>query len=89
MLDTAQYSIAASEHSMDRYLETAGNGGYGRLGHVKQQDEFKPRNVETFNQRVPVAPDMVSPLHALVLCIQTGHVRAGGLKCMLVNTATN
>ena len=36
-----------------------GNGGYGRLGHVKQQDEFKPRNVETFSQRVPVAPNMV------------------------------
>ena len=39
---------------------SAGNGGYGRLGHVKQQDEFKPRNIETFNQRVPVAPDLVS-----------------------------
>lgn len=40
----------------------SGNGGYGRLGHVKQQDEFKPRNIETFNQRVPVAPDVVSKL---------------------------
>lgn len=41
-------------------LCVTGNGGYGRLGHVKQQDEFKPRNIETFSQRVPVAPDMVS-----------------------------
>lgn len=45
-------------------LCNAGNGGYGRLGHVKQQDEFKPRNVETFSQRVPVAPDVVSVVSA-------------------------
>jgi hypothetical protein len=46
----------------------SGNGGYGRLGHVKQQDEFKPRNIETFNQRVPVAPDVVSKLGFAVSC---------------------
>ena len=56
---TAQFVVAASAHSMNKSFEITGNGGYGRLGHVKQQDEFKPRNVETFNQRVPVAPDMV------------------------------
>ena len=55
----------------------AGNGGYGRLGHVKQQDEFKPRNIETFNQRNPVAPDVVrlaasaSAFNAL-LCVCLG-----------------
>lgn len=39
---------------------------------MKQQDEFKPRNVDTFNQRVPVAPDMVTSVHALIECIQIG-----------------
>ena len=55
---------AAHLAQRDSAFDTTGNGGYGRLGHVKQQDEFKPRNVETFNQRVPVAPDMVSSLYA-------------------------
>jgi len=53
----------------------SGNGGYGRLGHVKQQDEFKPRNIETFNQRVPVAPDVVSKLVSDLKAISTQHQR--------------
>ncbi|KAL3142373.1 hypothetical protein ABBQ38_002709 [Trebouxia sp. C0009 RCD-2024] len=48
---------------------TWGNGGYGRLGHVKQQDEFKPRNVETFSQRVPVAPDMAACSTTASFCV--------------------
>lgn len=80
MLLTALHSIATFEHSMNKSFSPAGNGGYGRLGHVKQQDEFKPRNVETFNQRVPVAPNMVMSLHALVLYMKTGQV--GYSACM-------
>ncbi len=53
----------------------SGNGGYGRLGHVKQQDEFKPRNIETFNQRVPVAPDVVSKLVSDLEATSTQHQR--------------
>ena len=53
----------------------AGNGGYGRLGHVKQQDEFKPRKIETFNQRVPVAPDVVSKLVSHLKATSTQHQR--------------
>lgn len=49
-----------------------GNGGYGRLGHVKQEDSFKPKLIETFNQRVPVAPTVVSAL--LHLHLYTEHV---------------
>ncbi|DBB10767.1 hypothetical protein WJX82_005865 [Trebouxia sp. C0006] len=51
-----------------------GNGGYGRLGHVKQQDEFKPRNIETFNQRVPVAPDVAACSTTATFCV----VQVGG-----------
>lgn len=36
-----------------------GNGGYGRLGHTVQQDEFKPRKIETFSGRMPVAEDSI------------------------------
>ena len=32
----------------------SGNGGYGRLGHSVQQDEFKPRKIETLTGRMPV-----------------------------------
>ena len=59
------------DEQLNAAIGIAGNGGYGRLGHVKQQDEFKPRNVETFNQRVPVAPDVVSL--CLLLALQLYH----------------
>lgn len=34
----------------------AGNGGYGRLGHTQQKDEFSPKQVETLKGRMPVDP---------------------------------
>lgn len=37
----------------------AGNGGYGRLGHSVQQDEFSPRQVETLKGRMPADPSGV------------------------------
>lgn len=49
---------AYSRAGLLRHL-AVGNGGYGRLGHVKQEDQFKPKLIETFNQRVPVAPNVV------------------------------
>eukprot|EP00201_Polytomella_parva_P011934 CAMPEP_0175059402 /NCGR_PEP_ID=MMETSP0052_2-20121109/12413_1 /TAXON_ID=51329 ORGANISM="Polytomella parva, Strain SAG 63-3" /NCGR_SAMPLE_ID=MMETSP0052_2 /ASSEMBLY_ACC=CAM_ASM_000194 /LENGTH=477 /DNA_ID=CAMNT_0016324949 /DNA_START=27 /DNA_END=1457 /DNA_ORIENTATION=- len=36
-----------------------GNGGYGRLGHKIQQDEFKPRRIDTFTGRNAVPRDAV------------------------------
>lgn len=36
---------------------TWGFGGYGRLGHKVQQDEFKPRLVETLTGRITIPPD--------------------------------
>ena len=38
---------------------TWGFGGYGRLGHKVQQDEFKPRLVETLTGRISIPPDAV------------------------------
>ncbi|KAK9835229.1 hypothetical protein WJX81_007521 [Elliptochloris bilobata] len=38
---------------------TWGNGGYGRLGHSVQQDEFSPRQVETLKGRMPADPSGV------------------------------
>lgn len=35
---------------------TWGNGGYGRLGHAVQQDEFAPRLVEGMTGRIPADP---------------------------------
>lgn len=35
---------------------TWGNGGYGRLGHTVQQDEFAPRLVEGLTGRIPADP---------------------------------
>ena len=41
----------------------AGNGGYGRLGHNVQKDEFSPRQIETFTGRMPVDEgSIVGPL---------------------------
>ncbi len=43
-------------------LWEAGDGGYGRLGHSVQQDEFRPRKIETFGGRMPLAEEsIVSP----------------------------
>lgn len=38
---------------------TWGNGGYGRLGHKVQQDEFWPRQVETLTNRLAVPANAV------------------------------
>lgn len=37
----------------------AGFGGYGRLGHKEQKDEFQPRPLETFMSRVKLPKDAV------------------------------
>jgi hypothetical protein len=34
-----------------------GNGGFGRLGHKVQKDEFKPKPLEEFRGRISVAAD--------------------------------
>ncbi|KAK9917811.1 hypothetical protein WJX75_008519 [Coccomyxa subellipsoidea] len=39
---------------------TWGNGGYGRLGHKEQKDEFSPKKVEVLSGRMPV--DANSPV---------------------------
>ncbi|KAK9816923.1 hypothetical protein WJX72_007117 [[Myrmecia] bisecta] len=39
---------------------TWGNGGYGRLGHSVQQDEFKPRQLDTFRGRILVSPHSIA-----------------------------
>lgn len=39
---------------------TWGNGGYGRLGHKEQKDEFSPKQVDTLKGRMPV--DTNSPV---------------------------
>lgn len=38
---------------------TWGFGGFGRLGHKVQQDEFKPRLVETLTGRVQIPEDAI------------------------------
>ena len=38
---------------------TWGDGGYGRLGHRVQQDEFKPRLVEGLTGRITVPADAI------------------------------
>ncbi len=38
----------------------AGNGGYGRLGHSVQKDEFTPKLVDALRGRMPV--DKNSPV---------------------------
>lgn len=38
---------------------TWGFGGYGRLGHKVQQDEFSPKLVETLTGRIAVPPDAI------------------------------
>ena len=40
----------------------AGNGGYGRLGHKEQKDEFSPKQVEVLKGRMPV--DANSPVRS-------------------------
>lgn len=37
----------------------AGNGGYGRLGHNIQQDEFTPKKVQALTGRMPVAHNSI------------------------------
>lgn len=44
-------------------MPCTGNGGYGRLGHKEQKDEFKPKRIETFTQRTPVATEIVRAVH--------------------------
>ncbi len=41
-----------------------GNGGYGRLGHKEQKDEFSPKQVDTLKGRMPV--DVNSPVSFLL-----------------------
>jgi alpha-tubulin suppressor-like RCC1 family protein len=50
------HSVAVAS---DGGVWTWGNGGYGRLGHKVQQDEFRPRLVEVLTGRVMVPADAV------------------------------
>jgi len=53
----AQHALALTE---DGCAYTWGNGGYGRLGHTVQQDEFAPRLVEGLTGRTPADPTGVA-----------------------------
>lgn len=45
----------------------AGNGGYGRLGHSVQKDEFTPKLVDALRGRMPVDKNSpVSPQRWLI-----------------------
>ena len=57
---TVAKRVKASLGPQEQQCGGAGNGGYGRLGHVKQEDSFKPKLIESFGQRAPVAPHVVS-----------------------------
>ena len=50
------HSVAVAS---DGGVWTWGFGGYGRLGHRVQQDELKPRLVETLTGRLQVPPDAI------------------------------
>ncbi|KAM7257154.1 hypothetical protein ACFE04_012895 [Oxalis oulophora] len=39
------------------YVYTWGNGGYGRLGHREQKDEFSPRRIDVFQRNNVLPPD--------------------------------
>ncbi|KAJ3692654.1 hypothetical protein LUZ60_011749 [Juncus effusus] len=41
------------------FVYTWGNGGYGRLGHREQKDEFVPRLVEVFQKHNVLPPDAI------------------------------
>ncbi|CAI9281604.1 unnamed protein product [Lactuca saligna] len=41
------------------YVYTWGNGGYGRLGHREQKDEFTPRRVDVFTKHNTLPPTAV------------------------------
>lgn len=52
---------------------TWGNGGYGRLGHKIQKDEFAPKRVETLQARLAVAKDpVISAGSTSSFCTVTG-----------------
>ena len=40
-------------------MTVAGNGGYGRLGHEVQQDEFKPKQIQRLTGRTAVDPNSI------------------------------
>lgn len=46
----------------------AGNGGYGRLGHEVQQDEFKPRQIQRMTGRTAADPKSIVRACACCLC---------------------
>lgn len=52
---------------------TWGNGNYCKLGHKVQQDEFAPRQVESFRGRIMVQPDgVVAAGGTSTFCVATG-----------------
>ena len=52
---------SGNNHSLaltaDGHMYSWGNGGYGRLGHKEQKDEFKPRQIEVFTHRMALPMD--------------------------------
>ncbi len=51
--------LCTNVHRLFLYQCHAGNGGYGRLGHNVQQDEFKPRVLTALQGRITVPADAV------------------------------
>ncbi|KAF6255653.1 RCC1/BLIP-II [Scenedesmus sp. NREL 46B-D3] len=52
---------------------TWGNGNYGKLGHKVQQDEMKPRLIESFRGRMLAVPDAVCGAGGTsTFCVATG-----------------
>ncbi|KAK3004394.1 hypothetical protein RJ639_019231 [Escallonia herrerae] len=52
----ANHSVAVDSNG---YVYTWGFGGYGRLGHREQKDEWAPRRVDVFTKHNLVPPDAV------------------------------
>lgn len=63
-----------------------GNGGYGRLGHSVQKDEFTPKAVDALRGRMPV--DKESPVSSPCtanLTIEQMQCQNRTVQCMLPN----
>lgn len=52
----ANHTVAVDKNG---YVYTWGNGGYGRLGHREQKDEFAPRRVDVFTRNNVLPPGAV------------------------------
>ena len=67
-----------------RWQDCTGNGGYGRLGHSVQKDEFTPKLVDALRGRMPVDKQSpVSPPCTADSTIEQLHRQNTTVQCML------